>query len=334
MKKKESWTGVSIALVAIIISLTGCSLSPDQLPSVKSGVDADYDVTLEFDSVLNLPKGADVMMNGLQVGQVQDLQESKEGVGVVVGLTESRRVPADSTAIIRQNTPLGDTYLAITPPTNPSDKGNLRDGSVIPKSRTTSPPTLEDTIAVLAYFVNGGSIQKIQDTMVTLNNTLPEIKDVRRLAATVSEDLVDLGGNVNEVDRMLNGLNGVAKSFPASATEIEHVFSDQGVEYFKTVTHSLIRHIATLLPSVGSVFTGGLWLSPLITSMAEAAENAAPIWPAGDDALASTNKFIGETLKPFLKNPKVAVTSIKASGNNKQLLADSASILRMLGVIK
>ena len=333
MKTKYSWALV-VLVATVTMVLSGCSLSPNRMPSVKAGVSSDYEVTLKFASVLNLPTGADVMMNGLQVGRVKELNESKDGVDVVVGLTESRPVPADSTAIIRQNTPLGDTYLGFTPPQNPTDRENLHDGSVIPMSRTTSPPTLEDTIAVLAYFVNGGSVQKVQDTMVTLNQTLPDVKDVRRLATTVSTDLQDLGDNVGEIDRLLNGLNGVAKSFPASATEIEHVFGDEGIDYFHTVAHSLVRHIATLLPSVGSVFTGGLWVVPLLTSMAEAAENAAPIWPAGDGVIASTNDFVNDTLKPFLKNPRVAVSSVKAKGSDKQLLADSASILRILGVVR
>lgn len=321
-------------VIATMLMLTGCSLSPNRMPSVKAGVSADYEVTLKFASVLNLPTGADVMMNGLQVGRVKSLNESKDGVDVVVAMTAARPVPADSTAIIRQNTPLGDTYLGFTPPQQPTDVGNLRDGSVVPISRTTSPPTLEDTIAVLAYFVNGGSIQKVQETMVTLNKTLPKVEDVRRLATTVAIDLDDLGGNLNEIDRMLNGLNGVAKSFSASRTEIEHIFGNEGIDYFKTVGYSLVRHIATLLPSVGSVFTGGLWVVPLLTSIAEAAENAAPIWPAGDRMIADANDFIGTTLMPFLKNPRIAITSVKVRGNDRQLLADSASILRVLGVVR
>nr|WP_291014663.1 MlaD family protein [Gordonia sp. (in: high G+C Gram-positive bacteria)] len=309
-------------------------MSPNRLPSVKAGVSNDYEVTLKFASVLNLPTGADVMMNGLQVGRVTALNETADGVDVVVGLTKSRPVPANSSAVIRQNTPLGDTYLGLTPDTNAVTTEYLRDGSVIPQERTTSPPTLEDTIAVLAYFVNGGTIQKVQDTMGTLNKVLPKVKDVRRLATTVAKDLDDLADNTDEIDRTLTGLDNVAKSFPASATYIEHVFSAGGVHYFETVAYTLLRHIATLLPSVGKVFTGGLWASPLLNSLADTLETAKPMWPAGDGTLKATNSFLGDTLLPFLKNPKVTVTSVKASGSNKQLLGDTITVLRILGVLQ
>ncbi|HMS76520.1 MlaD family protein [Gordonia sp. (in: high G+C Gram-positive bacteria)] len=321
-------------VIAALMATSGCALSPNRLPSVKAGVSNDYEVTLKFASVLNLPTGADVMMNGLQVGRVTALNETADGVDVVVGLTKSRPVPANSSAVIRQNTPLGDTYLGLTPDTNAVTTEYLRDGSVIPQERTTSPPTLEDTIAVLAYFVNGGTIQKVQDTMGTLNKVLPKVKDVRRLATTVAKDLDDLADNTDEIDRTLTGLDNVAKSFPASATYIEHVFSAGGVHYFETVAYTLLRHIATLLPSVGKVFTGGLWASPLLNSLADTLETAKPMWPAGDGTLKATNSFLGDTLLPFLKNPKVTVTSVKASGSNKQLLGDTITVLRILGVLQ
>ncbi|WP_246221963.1 MULTISPECIES: MlaD family protein [Gordonia] len=321
-------------VVAALMATSGCALSPNRLPSVKAGVSNDYSVTLKFASVLNLPTGADVMMNGLQVGRVSALNETADGVDVVVGLTKSRPVPANSSAVIRQNTPLGDTYLALTPDTNAVSTEYLRDGSVIPQDRTTSPPTLEDTIAVLAYFVNGGTIQKVQDTMGTLNKVLPKVRDVRRLATTVAKDLDDLADNTDEIDRTLYGLDNVARSFPAGDAYIKNVFSDDGVHFFKTVAHTLLRHIATLLPSVGSIFTGGLWATPLLNSVAEMLETANPMWPAGGGTVKATNSFISDTLLPFLKNPKVTVTSVKASGSNKQLLGDTVSVLRILGVIR
>ncbi len=326
------------AMLALVVGLTGCSaLSPNRLPSVKSSVPLDYQVTLQFASVLNLPDGADVMMNGIQVGRVQSTETTDDGVDVVVGLTDDRPVPADSSAIIRQNTPLGDTYLALQPPAGGGGE-LLRDGSVIPSDRTISPPPLEDTIAVLAYFINGGSIQKVQDTMATLNRTMPPVKDVRKIASTVSKDLDDLSRNTGQLDRTLNSLNAVAGSFSDSRNEIENVFSEQAEHYWKTVSYSLVRHISTLLPSVGSVFTGGLFLVPLLNSTADAAEAGRGMWdqaPATGTAMA---KFLEDTLIPFAKRPSVDIASVQApsvqAAGKKELLGDAKMLLRMLGAIR
>ncbi|MGW9267041.1 MlaD family protein [Gordonia terrae] len=329
--------GLAAVLVAVI-GLTGCSaLSPNRLPSVKSSVPLDYEVTLQFASVLNLPDGADVMMNGLQVGRVNHTETTDEGVDVVVGLTDDRPVPADSSAIIRQNTPLGDTYLALEPPTEGGGE-LLRDGSVIPLDRTTSPPPLEDTIAVLAYFINGGSIQKVQDTMATLNRTMPPIKNVRSIATTVSKDLDDLSRNTAQLDRMLNSLNAVSGSFSDSRQQIEHVFSEQGEHYWKTVSKSLVAHISTLLPSVGSVFTGGLFLVPLLNSAADAAEAGRGMWDQAPATGAAMAEFLEDTLIPFAKRPSVNIASVAApsvqAAGKTELLGDAKMLLRMLGAIK
>ncbi|MEO9326526.1 MlaD family protein [Gordonia aurantiaca] len=326
---------VLAALCTALVVLTGCSaLSPNRLPSVKAGVSRDYQVTLKFESVLNLPDGADVMMNGILLGRVEKTVTTPDGVDVVVGLTDARAVPAESSAIIRQNTPLGDTYLAIEPPANGGSGQMLSDGDVIPEDRTTSPPPLEDTIAVLAYFVNGGSIQKVQDTMATLNRTMPPIRDVRKIAATVSRDLEDLSRNTGELERTINALNSVAKSFDDSRIQIDHVFSDEGLLYWKTVSKSLVAHISTLLPSVGSVFTGGLFLVPMLNSLADAGEAGRGMWDQAPSTGAAMARFLEDTLIPFAKNPTVNLVSVQASTSKKQLLGDTKLLLSMLGAIR
>ncbi|MGW8815898.1 MlaD family protein [Gordonia terrae] len=327
------------ALLAVALGLTGCSvLSPNNLPSVKGSVSLDYGVTLQFASVLNLPDGADVTMNGIQVGRVESTATTEQGIDVNVRLTDSRPVPADSSAIIRQNTPLGDTYLALEPPLSGGSGEMLREGSVIPRDRTTSPPPLEDTIAVLAYFVNGGSIQKVQDTMATLNRTMPPVGDVRRLASTVSTDLRDLSRNTGEIDRLMDALNAVSGSFVASQGAIENVFDDEGVRWWTTVSQTFVQHISTVVPSVGSVFTGGLFLVPFLNSAADAAEAGRGIWDEGPATGAALVKLLEDTIIPFAKHPSVDITSVQVdsvqAAGKKQLLGDTKMLLRMLGAIR
>ncbi|GAC51843.1 Mce family protein [Gordonia amicalis NBRC 100051 = JCM 11271] len=162
-------------MATMTVGVGACSLTPNDLPSVRAGVSSDYSITLQFANILNLPQGADVMMNGLRVGTVESTSQTPQGVDVVAGLAGDTKIPVGSTAIIRQNTLLGDTYVALTPAQDDgaSGAGFLGDGGIIGLDKTTSPPPLEDTIAVLAYFVNGGTIQKVQDTMATLNQTMP-----------------------------------------------------------------------------------------------------------------------------------------------------------------
>ncbi|WP_040510314.1 MlaD family protein [Gordonia soli] len=325
--------GCVIVLVSLVV-VTGCSFGPNDLPSVRAGVSSDFEVTLQFDSVLNLPSGADVMMNGLRVGQVKSTRVTADGVDVTVGLSADARVPADTTAIIRQNTLLGDTYLAFTPPARDvGQSGHLTAGAFVPRARTTSPPQLEDTIAVLAYFVNGGSIQKVQDTMATLNKTMPALRDVRRMAATVATDLGDLADQTSEIDRLLVGLDRTSTSFQDRAAEIAGVFGEQGAYYWKRVANSVVAHISTLLPSVGSIFIGGVWLIPMLKSIARTTEAGRGMWDKAPATATRVSDFLRTTVLPFAERPSVNVTSVR-TGSGDQLIGDATTLLRMLGAVR
>jgi virulence factor Mce-like protein len=333
MNKMIRALGLAVT-AAVAIVTAGCSFGPNELPSVRAGVSSDYEATLEFSSVLNLPPGADVVMNGLRVGQVQDQEPGDKGIDVTVGLTDDIKIPADVRAIIRQNTLLGDTYIALTPNDEPGAGAQyLGDGGVVPVERTTSPPQLEDTIAVLAYFVNGGSIQKVQDTMATLNKTMPPTDDIRKLASVVSVDLKDLAGNTTEIDRMLEGFNGVSLSVTDRSDQLRAVFGDEGVYYWKRVAKSLVGHISTLLPSVGSIFEGGLWLIPMLNSLADTAEAGRGTWDRAPEVTTQLSNFLRTTLLPFSENPSVNITSVRTDGG-KQLIGDATTILRMLGAVR
>jgi virulence factor Mce-like protein len=335
MTMKTMTRALAVVVAAAVVILTaGCSFGPNELPSVRAGVSSDYEATLQFSSVLNLPPGADVVMNGLRVGQVQDLRPGEKGIDVTVGLTDDIKVPANVRAIIRQNTLLGDTYIALTPDVE-SEAGPpyLSEGGVVPVERTTSPPQLEDTIAVLAYFVNGGSIQKIQDTMATLNKTMPQQDDLHKLASIVAVDLKDLAGNTSEIDRTLEGFNGVSLSVTDRSDQLKAVFGDEGIYYWKRVAKSLVGHISTLLPSVGSIFEGGLWLIPMLNSLADTGEAGRGTWDRAPEATTALSNFLRTTLLPFSENPSVNITSVRV-GDGKQLIGDATTILRMLGAVR
>ena len=338
MRSSEIGRALRVSAIAagtvIALSVAGCSLGPNDLPSVRAGVHTDYTVTVKFDNVMNLPSGADVLFNGLRVGQVKALTSNPDGVDVTVGLSGDTKVPGDAGAIIRQNTLLGDTYIALIPNTDRHpDQGFLGPGGVIPINRTTSPPQLEDTIAVLAYFVNGGSIQKMQDTMATLNRTMPALADVRRMASTVAVDMSDLASGTAELDRLLNGFNDTATAVNDKATEWQAAFGEQGAYYWHNVARAVVAHISTLLPSVGSIFEGGLWLTPMLNSLAGTAESGRGIWDGAPATMVRINNFLRTTLLPFAQHPAVNVTSV-SSGNGDELIGDATSILRMLGAVR
>ncbi|WP_280426646.1 MlaD family protein [Nocardia carnea] len=324
---------VAMTLCCGILATSACGLGPDDLPSVRGGIGAGYDIDIEFVSVMNLPSGADVMMDGLRVGEVRAVTVQDDSVRVGVRLQEGSRVPADVRAVIRQNTLLGDTYIALDHAPIEADEQFLRPGGTVPAGHTSSPPQLEDTMAVLAYFVNGGGIQRIQDAMGRINTAVPQPPDVRRLASVVAVDLRDLAGGTHEIDRLLAGFDATAVSLNERGQTLSTVFSQHAEHYWRRVAVNIVSYISQILPSVGSVYEGGMWLVPMLNSLADTGGVIRDIWDEGPADTARIADFLRTTVLPFAQHPSVDIRSVETA-RGEQIVADAENLLRLLGAVK
>ena len=140
-------------------------------------------------------------------------------------------------------------------------------GGRIPVAQTTSPPQLEDTLANLANFVASGSIQRVQSAIININRVTPaRAGQVRDIASRVSRDLADLSNNIDTVDQWLNGVSDTGNVLASRVPQIQFFFSPAGMTGIDRVTQAFVS-VGTLLPSIGSIYTGGFWLVPLLKSL-------------------------------------------------------------------
>lgn len=324
---------VSVSVVAVTVAMSSCSLGPNDIPVTQSDVGTGFELDVHFASVMNLPTGAYVMLDGVRVGEVTSMEANPEDVVVRVDLREGTRVPVDVRAVIRQDTLLGDTYIgfegggAIAEPT-------LSPGASIPVTQTVAPPQIEDTMSVLAYFVNGGTIQRVQDTLVRLNNVMPSAEELRTLSDVVARNLDDLSANTAEIDTTLTQLDLTAVTAADRAPTLDFiVFRPEALRYWERLNHAILGAIGKGLPSVGSLFSGGYWLNPLLNSLASASESGRGTYDGSLGAIDSVSNFVRTVAIPFANDPAVKITSVR-SPDGRQLMDDMTQILRMLGAVK
>lgn len=311
---------------------TSCSIGPNDLP-LSGGSGTGYEVTLQFASVLNLPTGAYVMMDGLRVGEVKSVEVTGDAVAVSVNLKTGTEVPADAHAVIRQDTLLGDTYIALDRSRSASDATDLAPGGSIPVDHTISPPQLEDTIAVLANFVNGGTIQKIEDVIGRLNGVVPAQQDLQKLASVVAGDMHDLADNTSEIDRMLVGFDSTAVAVNEEGGVINTVFDDSAMYYWHEAAVHIVSYVSLVLPSIGSIFEGGMWMVPMLDSLADTVSSGRETWDGAVPATEKLATFLRTTVVPFAQNPSVNIRSVE-SANGDELVGDMTNVLRMLGAVR
>lgn len=321
--------------VLVVILTSACSLGPEDLPSPRfgGGGGGGYPISIHFESALNLPTGADISFQGTRVGEVTALEVGASDVEVFAQIASDVSLPTDTSAAIRQNTLLGDTFIVLLPPESPSTDDSLESGAVIPLDRTSAPPQLEDTLAVMANFVNGGTVQQVQEVMSGINAVVPDKAELSAIATVSAVDLNDLAANTHEVDRLLEGMDATARSIGERDVELKEMLSDEAQVYWRRVADSILTHIAYLLPSIGSVFEGGMWLVPMLDSLAQTSDGIVGVASGTPQLALDLSRFLRETVGPFVADPAVDIASVHTSSGS-EITPDVETLMRILGAVR
>ena len=321
------------AVIALAVAVSSCaSINVNRLPQPGNSYRDGYDIVIEFSNALNLPDHAKVVLDGSTVGVVTKVALSARQVDVTARLGSGVVVPSNVRAALQQATVLGDIYLALQPSrTDHQAAPPLAAGGTVPLAHTTSPPQLEDTIATLANFVSSGSIQRMQNTIIGVDRVQPPGGQaaIRRMASQVATDLSGLSTNMDSVDRLLKSVSGTGDVLGKLRPIYADWVTPNGVEAFyrSGVTG---EGIATVLPSLGSVYAGGFWLVPLLHSLVDAVgalqhskwdfEREAPFWRR-----LFTYNFLAQD-----RYPAINITSI-VGRDGRELSGNVQDVLRILG---
>lgn len=322
---------IAAALLACAALLTSCaSITVNSLPQPGNAYRDGYDIVLEFANVLNLPDRAKVVLDGTDVGVVTGINIADGHANVTSRIASGVEVPSNIHATLQQATVLGDIYVALEPDTDVSAPP-LTPGGRIPLIQTTSPPQLEDTIANLANFVASGSIQRAQNSVIRINNVNPPEAEIRELAGRVAVDLSDLSNNLDVVDKWLEGVAGTGDVMYAKLPKFQHWFSPAGMLGFDRGTE-VASYVGILLPSIGSIYSGGYWLVPLLESLGTTMEAIQHSKWAVEDEIPRWRKLWTDLFLPVDKYPAINITSI-VGPDGREMSGNVEDVLRMLGAM-
>lgn len=320
-------------LLAGVVALASCAqLNVNSLPQPGNSYRDGYDITIEFEDVLNLPDRARVALNGVTVGVVTRVNLTGGGVEVTARIASDVAVPSNAHASLEQATVLGDIYVAIDRSvTGDPPAPRLSPGGRLPVAQTTSPPQLEDTLASLATFVGSGSIQRAQNTVIRLNRLTPPSDEVRRLSSRVVEDLSDLSDNIDQVDQLLTGVSQMGTVWHTRDPQIGLLLSPRGQLSLERIVIPA-NTISRLLPGVGSVAAGGFWLVPFLNSQADTIGAVQRSKINVEDEIPKYRRLFTDFFIPQDKYPAINITSI-VGPDGRELSGNVHDVLRILGAM-
>jgi virulence factor Mce-like protein len=169
-----------------------------------------YRVKATFSETGLLVPGADIRISGVNVGKVVGVDA--KGINSIVTMDIKRQyapIPADTRAILREKTLLGEAYVAIS--TGTQGGATLPDGGVIANSQVESTQALDQVL-------NSFNSQTQTDLQNLLNGTFAAL-------AGRGQDLNDAIGNLDPAVTELTALVGVLNQQKGN---VQRVVNDTG----------------------------------------------------------------------------------------------------------
>ncbi len=145
-----------------------------------------YRVTARFADSGGIFPNAEVTYRGVTVGRVSRLRLSADGIDVIMDIGDSAPpIPASASAVVANRSAVGEQYVDLVP----SSPGGpfLRDGSVVPRSRTSLPSAPETLLSNLDSLVT--SVPRD-----SLRTTVDELDEAFRDAGPSLQSLLDDAG--------------------------------------------------------------------------------------------------------------------------------------------
>ncbi len=200
------WVRGVAATVAGALLLAGCGFDGAyDLPLPGHAVDEDeaFEITAEFEDVLNVVPRSPVMVDDVVVGEVTEVDRVGWHARVTMLVKKNVVLPDNAIAEIRQVSLLGEKYVALVPPTTEeSSDERLGDGDTISLADTGRNPEVEEVLGALSFLLSGGG--------------------VAQLGTITREANLVMSGREDRLRAMLGSLEGVVSTLDEQKTDIIH----------------------------------------------------------------------------------------------------------------
>jgi len=256
-----------------------------------------YDLRLHAANVGGLKQGASVLLAGVQVGGVSDVQLSDDDKSVAITLEIYKRykIYNDARFVIESQGFLGDQYVAIIPTANQGEA--LADGSDV---QCQEPFNLQEVARGAAGF-----IQRIDMIAKKLDDSVSQMQRVVLNAETMTNFSVAVGNMRSFSEEALGAVGEINQLIATNGTQVSMAISN--VLLTSGELHSVfVTNGATFTASMKNIETSTVVLTNLMNDL-------------------QSGKGLAGTM---LQNQQLA-TNVQAIANN---LAVASSNLNKLGL--
>ena len=215
---------VAVTTVAVLAA-SGCGLTVEKMPLPKPGIDGDtYHVRAIFDNALNLPDQAKVKIGGSDVGVVDHISTKNFQAVVDMSIRKDIELTQGTTAELRQATPLGDVFVAVSKPKNGEGGALLTDGDTLGLDKTSAGATVEELLMSVSLLFNGGGVAALTQLSSDLDSVVGGRPDqLASLLRQMTSVTTTLHSNSDQIDSTLAGFDALTNTIESRHNELGEV---------------------------------------------------------------------------------------------------------------
>jgi phospholipid/cholesterol/gamma-HCH transport system substrate-binding protein len=223
-----------LALVVVVgLAASGCGvlsggLRGVELPGGAALGDDPYRVQIEFADVVDLVPQSLVRVGDVPVGTVENIGVDPGSWHAMVTVLVNRDValPANATAKVRTTSLLGEKFVELAGPPQPSG-GSLAQTGRIGLQDSGRAAEVEEVLGALSMLLNGGGVAQIRTISTELNKALSGREpQVRELLDNLNTLVGSLDRSKDDINRALDGLNRLSATLAERRPQIENALQN------------------------------------------------------------------------------------------------------------
>lgn len=210
-----------VLLIGIIVYLSGFSLNKSK----------DYTFDIAFNQVTGLKVGAGVTYAGIDAGRVKSIEAYKDKAKVTVSIKGDMKIAKDSIFTINSDGLMGEKFISIMPPQNPSGEylsgGELVEGmderglDYLLSQAGVTLDEVRDLIKSMNAIIGNKDVQNsLIQTSINIKEMTANMNELTKVMATLAVN------NQEDIDRMIKNLSAMTGSMAKAADEIETMIND------------------------------------------------------------------------------------------------------------
>jgi phospholipid/cholesterol/gamma-HCH transport system substrate-binding protein len=208
---------ISVLCAAVMLAVTGCAfngLNSLPLPGAVGRGPGAHVYHVELGSVGTLEANSPVMIDDVIVGSISKMTVRNWHAFVDISVNPEVVVPANVEARVGQTSLLGSMHLELNPPLGEAAKGRLQPGATIPRNRTLTYPSTEQTLSSLSVILNAGGLGQFGDIIHNFSASLSgRAGDVRDLLVRLDRFVGTFDGQRDNLVASIKALNRLAGTF-------------------------------------------------------------------------------------------------------------------------